>query len=303
MPERQARMPSGMQPRLDVAKPDIVKYFDSLSKPIFETSEIDTILRLQRESWRLEQATTTRKFIDFLTQNTPLKPARFAFPYRPVVKYTWGDVPLYALLLSLRPGAYLTHSTAMYFHRLTDQAPKVINLNVEQTPKRHYASSELTQDSIDLAFENPTRMSHNVAEYGGHEIRMLNGLHTGNVGVTEMPGPEGETLRITDVERTLIDIAVRPEYSGGVSNVVEAYRRAADKVSIKRLTGHLKSINYIYPYHQAIGFYLAKAGSYRTSQIGLLRKFEISHDFYLAHQIRERDYSSEWRLFYPKGLD
>jgi predicted transcriptional regulator of viral defense system len=241
--------------------------------------------------------------MEFMIQNTQLKPARFAFPYRPVVRYTWGDVPLYALLLSLRPGAYLTHSTAMYFHRLTDQAPKVINLNVEQTPKPHYASSELTQDRIDFAFENPTRMSHNVAEYGGYEIRMLNGLHTGNVGVMEMPGPEGEALRITDVERTLIDIAVRPEYSGGVFDVLEAYKRAAEKVSIKKLTGHLKSINYIYPYHQAIGFYLTKAGSYRRSQICLLRKFEISYDFYLAHQIRERDYSSEWRLFYPKGLD
>jgi hypothetical protein len=291
-----------MSTRIEIARPDIIKYFDSLSKRIFETSEIGTILELQRESWRLAQATKTGKFINFLTQNTQLKTARFAFPYRPVVKYTWGDVPLYALVLSLWPGAYLTHSTAMYFHGLTDQVLKVINVNVEQTPKRHYGSPELTQDSIDLAFKNPTRVSHNVAEYEGHEIRMLNGLHTGNVGVMEMPGPEGETLRVTDVERTLIDIAVRPEYSGGVLEVLEAYRRAADKVSINRLAGHLRSINYIYPYHQVIGFYLTKAGSYRKSEIDLLGKFEISYDFYLTHQIREQDYSSEWHLFYPKGL-
>lgn len=291
-----------MPTRIEVAKPDIVKYFDSLSKRIFETGEIAEILQLQRESWRLAQTTKTRKFIQFLIENAQLKTARFAFPYRPAVRYTWGNVPLYALLLSLRPGAYLAHSTAMYFHRLTDQIPNVINLNVEQTPKRHYPSSELSQDSIDFAFESPTRISQNVTEYERHEIRMLNGLHTGNVGVMEMPGPEGETLRITDVERTLIDIAVRPEYSGGVLEVLEAYKLAVDKVSITRLVNHLRSINYIYPYHQVIGFYLTRAGSYRQSEIDLLRKFEIGYDFYLTHQIQERDYSSEWRLFYPKDL-
>lgn len=291
-----------MPPRIETAKPDIVRYFDSLSKHIFDMGEIAEILDLQRESWRLAQTTKRGKFIKFLVENTQLKIARFAFSYRPVVKYTWGNVPLYALLLSLRPGAYLTHSTAMYFHGLTDQISNVINLNVEQAPKRHYASSELSQDSIDLAFERPTRVSQNVAEYEGHEIRMLNGLHTGDAGVTEMLGPEGETLRITDVERTLIDIAVRPEYSGGALEVLKAYKLAADKVSIARLVNHLTSVNYIYPYHQAVGFYLTKAGSYRESEIDLLRKFEINHDFYLMHQIQEKDYSSEWRLFYPKDL-
>jgi predicted transcriptional regulator of viral defense system len=131
---------------------------------------------------------------------------------------------------------------------------------------------------------------------------MLNGLHTGNIGVTEMPGPEGETLRITDVERTLIDIAVRPEYAGGVFEVLEAYRRARDTVSINRLVAYLESIDYIYPYHQAIGFYLTKVNSYNESEVALLRRLEIEYDFYLVHQMREKDYSNEWRLFYPKGF-
>jgi len=291
-----------MPPRIETAKQDIVRYFDSLSQHIFDMGEIARILELQRESWRLAQTTRTGKFIEFLAENTQLKIVRFAFPYRPVVKYTWGDVPLYALLLSLRPGAYLTHSTAMYFHGLTDQVPNVINLNVEQAPKRRDASSELSQDSIDLAFERPTRVSQNVADYQGHEIRMLNGLHTGNTGVIEMPGPEGETLRVTNVERTLIDIAVRPEYSGGAREVLRAYKLATHKASIARLVSHLRSINYIYPYHQVIGFYLTEAGSYRKPEIDLLRKFEIDYDFYLTHQMQERNYSSEWRLFYPKGL-
>ncbi len=117
-----------------------------------------------------------------------------------------------------------------------------------------------------------------------------------------MPGPEGEMLPITDVERTLIDIAVRPEYSGGVFEVLEAYKRATNRVSIERLTGHLKRIDYVYPYHQVIGFYLTKAGSYPKSQIDLLREFAMDYDFYLMHEIQETEYSSEWQLFFPKGF-
>lgn len=291
-------MPTGLK----TARPDIIKYFDSLPRQVFDRSDIETVLEEQREFWHLPETTTLWTFLEFLENSTELNAERLDFSYRPITKYVWGKVPLYTLLLSLRPGCYLTHSTAMYFHKLTDQMPQIININVEQTPKPRYASSELDQEGIDLAFANPTRMSHNTAEYGGRTIRLLNGLHTGNTGVIEMPGPEGEMLRITDVERTLIDIAVRPEYSGGVFAVLEAYKRACNKVSINRLITHLKSIDYIYPYHQVIGFYLTKAGCYPKSEINLLRDFEISYDFYLMHQIQETDYSSEWRLYFPRGF-
>ena len=36
-------------------------------------------------------------------------------------------------------------------------------------------------------------------------------------------------IRLTNIERTLIDIAVRPVYSGGVFEVLKAYRLAKDK--------------------------------------------------------------------------
>ena len=179
--------------------------------------------------------------------------------------------------------------------------PKIINVNAEQKEKPRY-SSHLEQGRIDFAFRKPTRLTTNVVEYEGYQIRLLNGVHTGNLGVVELPGPEGEPLRITELERTLIDIAVRPEYSGGVFEVLQAYRRAGGQVSINRLAALLKSIDYVYPYHQAIGFYLEMAGTYKKSQIALLRKFEVTHDFYLMHQIKEPEYSSQWRLFYPKGL-
>lgn len=123
-----------------------------------------------------------------------------------------------------------------------------------------------------------------------------------NLGVVESPGPEGDTIRLTNVEGTLIDITVRPGYAGGVFEVLNAFRNAKGKVSINRLVAMLKRLDYLYPFHQAIGFYLERAGVYDESSIRLLRKIEMNYDSYLAHGMKDPDYSKEWRLFFPKGL-
>jgi predicted transcriptional regulator of viral defense system len=117
-----------------------------------------------------------------------------------------------------------------------------------------------------------------------------------------MDSPEGGRIRVTDVERTLIDVTVRPVYAGGPFEVLKAYKVARPKVSVNKLAATLKKLDYIYPYHQAIGFYLERAGVYTESSIALLRKFDFKYDFYLTHQIKEKAYSERWRLYFPKGL-
>jgi len=290
-----------MPSRIQIAKPDIVDHFNNINKRVLDQSDIYTILEENRSFWRLAQSMTSTSFVEFLVKNSQLKIIRFNFPHRPIIKYVWGEVPIYEIIMSLKPNCYLTHYTAMYFHQLTDQTPKIISVNVEQKPKLRNPSP-LEQERIDNAFKRPTRLSKNIAEFKGYKIRLLNGLHTDDIGVMKFSGPEGEKLRITEIERTLIDIAVRPEYSGGVFEVLRAYRRARNNISVNRLAALLKKIDYIYPYHQVIGFYLEKAGSYTKSQIALLRRFKITYDFYLMHQIKEPEYSHQWRLYYPKGL-
>ena len=93
-----------------------------------------------------------------------------------------------------------------------------------------------------------------------------------------------------------------PFYSGGVQEVLTAYKNAAQRVSVNRLAAMLRQLDYVYPYHQAIGFFLERAGAYRESQLRLMKKFPFEFDFYVTHQMKETEYSREWRVYYPKGF-
>ncbi|MBL7220394.1 MAG: hypothetical protein ISS69_09790 [Phycisphaerae bacterium] len=287
--------------RLDIAQKDIFSLFDSLPTSVLKHSEISRLMQENRQFWRLAQSTTCPKFIEFLVRRGHMRAVRLEFPSRPESRYIWGDASLNEVLLSLRPESFFSHYTAMSLHELTDQIPKSVYVNAEQGRKVARETS-LEQGRIAAAFARAPRISNNSCLYEGRRIYLLNGKHTGNLGVIDSVGPDGETIRVTDIERTLIDITVRPMYSGGVAQVLEAFRFAQARVSANKLVGMLRKIDYVYPYHQAIGFYMDRAGGFRDSQIALLAEIDKTHDFYLTYQMKDMDYSEKWRLFFPKGF-
>lgn len=215
-----------------------------------------------------------------------------------IVRYVSKDATVYEIALSLKKHSYLCHYSAVFLHGLTDNIPKVVYSNTEL--KRGGNSGELKQDSIDKAFSCNMRQSNQIADYNGISIYLLNSKNVSQVGVKNMEFA-GNTLRVTDIERTLIDITVRPNYAGGTNEVLNAYRAAKEQVSVNRLMATLKKLDYTYPYHQAIGFYLERAG-YEKSVLKQVEKCKIEYDFYLAYKVEKKRYCKRWRLFVPEGM-
>jgi hypothetical protein len=288
--------------RLQLAKREITVFFDAAEKRIFSRRDMSSILSQHRRDWSLAQSTTSDEFIKFLIQKAKLKEATLeSKSYVLPARYVWGETSPYLLALSLRRAGYLSHATAIFLHSLTDQIPKTVYVNFEQSPKPR-SGGTMSQESIARAFANRQRRTNYVFRYKDWQIAILSGKQTGRLGVVTMRTPQSENLDVTNLERTLIDIAVRPEYAGGVYQVLQAFRSAKQKMSVNALLAILKGLDYVYPYHQAIGFYMQRAG-YEEPRWGRLKQLGFKYDFYLAHGIRDNVYDSEWRLFYPKGFE
>ena len=301
-----------MPTRLQLARDNITRVFEKEPTRIYRQRDLERILAVHRDEWRLAQRTTLNDFLQYLLKSRKLRRLEFPFPHRKEVRFTWGRGPLHAVLLTLKPGAHFSHFTAMQLLDLTEQDPTTIYLNHEQPPKPA-PSVGLAQERIDLAFRRKPRATRNVAVIkarGQRSVRvcLLNGKSTGYLGVEEREvRPTGEedslALRLTDIERTLIDCAVRPFYAGGVAQVLQAYRRAAGRASVNRLAAFLRRLDYVYPYHQAIGFYLEAGGGYEADALDFFhKKFEYQFDFYLTYGMDDTEYVPRWRIHVPRGL-
>lgn len=230
---------------------------------------------------------------EHILQQVDLKSTRYPGFRRYILKGTTA----FEVALSLRGGSYLSHASAVFLHGLTEQLPLRIYVNREQSPKPE-PEGALTQEALARAFSRPGRETSYVLSGPGYEVVLLSGKSTGNLEVGTLKGMEGELLTVTKLERTLIDITVRPTYAGGIYQVLEAYRAARNRVSVGVLLATLKRLNYLYPYHQAIGFYMERAG-YVEQALARVEELGTNFDFYLAHGLSNGAYSKRWRLFHP----
>jgi len=282
---------------LERATKKITEYFNSVAHKVYTITELGKILLDQRKSWGLSSKITRRDFIEYMLLRTKLENHIFKFPNVVYQRFTWGPGSIYSIILSWKKMLHFTHYTATYLHNLVDRVPKSIFVTSEQSPKR--INYQLSQLSIDNAMTKQQRITRNVASYGRRDIHLLNGKHTENTGVIAAKTTGGVRMPVTDLERTLIDITVRPEYAGGPFDVLEAYKRAAKNVSCDRMVSYLNKINYVYPYHQSVGFYMETSKAYSSSQIETIRTINRDFDFYLTYNIPNVEYSERWKIFYP----
>src|SRR5438105_2632781 len=91
-----------MDVRKDILKavPEITEAFDRFPKRILTYAELRQFLKEGQQSWKLPSA-SFQDLVDILTNETSLKKVELGFPYRPALRYTWGDVTTYELIQSL----------------------------------------------------------------------------------------------------------------------------------------------------------------------------------------------------------
>jgi hypothetical protein len=280
----------------------LTEYFAAQPEKVFTDSDLEFLFIQKSRDWNLPRSITSFTFIRMLLSRTKLEklPIRSTH-YSSPVRYSWESKasPLAVALSLKKHQAFFSHASAMWLHGLSDES-KDIYLNNEQSEKPKNSSS-LVQEAIDRAFQSQQRRSKLFYKYQGSTITLLNGKHTGRIDVKAMKAPTGEDLEVTSLERTLIDITVRPAYSGGVPRVLEAYKRVRGHISVARLIALLAEFDYTYPYHQSIGFYLKRAQYPKSDQL-LATADGMDFNFYLGHGLRNPSFDPEFRIYFPQSL-
>jgi predicted transcriptional regulator of viral defense system len=299
-----------------------VKLMDSQLQHAYTRLGLEALLHRNRELILAPPSLTVRRFIQSLEKTGRLHTrsiyrlphnrltetypdnydlgASLAAHSRGTPRYIWDKASTFEVALTMRSGSYLSHASAVFLHGLTQQLPRTVYVNKEQSAKPR-PGGKLSQVSIDRAFASNPRSSTYVFVYENTRFVLLSGKSTGNLETTDVTDSVGVPIRATKLERTLIDIVVRPLYAGGVFEVLEAYRGARDRASVSTLLATLKKLDYVYPYHQAIAFYLERAG-YPESTLARFDKMPKRFDFYLTQKTVNPQYDKRWRVYFPGGL-
>lgn len=288
----------------DAALPQIEKYFAHLKENAFTTNDLATIFGDHRLQWKIAAYRNSKDFIKFLKERDVLQIKRLKHQLTGSIKTILSkkDSTYYDIGLAIKKEGYLSNYTAMVLHELTLQIPKTVYVSYMKNETIAYHNPDdviLTQNSIDSAFSKPQRLTSDVykSETDGYRLYFVQKNYAPkDIGVVS-----SKNLRFTDLERTILDITVRPAYSGGVFQVLDAYIAAKQKVDPEKLLNYLNGLNYIYPYHQLVGFYLDKAG-YSKPILDLFFEKISDYNFYLTYNISNKKFNEKWKIFYPKGF-
>lgn len=120
-----------------------------------------------------------------------------------------------AALMGERP-YFLSHGSALDLHRLATQPDFAIYVS---TPRR-LNRRNLAGNELHVVMVPPDRM----------------------FGATSFDLGNGRSVRVSDMERTLIDGLTKPEYCGGLIEVAKAFSMAGTRVNLEKLLKYARAL-------------------------------------------------------------
>jgi predicted transcriptional regulator of viral defense system len=285
-----------------LAKSKIELYFDNNEKIIYGVKDLISIFNSNNRKWNLSYATTFQKFVDFLIEKSHLEEINLGSK----ILYGWkidkyGEDIIYEIAINLKPRSYISHYSAMFLNNMTEQIPKTIYVTYDRETKLINYNKKLEQSKIDLAFSKKKEAKDVSYTFKGYRFVLINSPSSEKIGVKSIMLPTGLIIPVTNIERTLIDIIVRPELSGGIHEIIKAYK-SIDTVQIAKLKTYLKKKDYVYPFEQSIGFCLEYAGIDSEKVDLFFYGCALEYNFYLDRGLEHPKFSNRWKLYYPNFL-
>jgi len=285
------------------AEESIKNYLYTDDLKAYTTFDLTKLFQNKRDEWNIADYRNQYHFMKFLEDANILKNIKLKHQSTATIKqiYEEPDASLFNIALTIKKDGYLSNYTAMQIHQLTLQIPKSIyvSYNKGHNYPINHNDIELEQNSIDSAFSKSQRMTSEIykSELDNTRFYFIQKAYIEkNVGITFE-----NSYSYTDLERTLIDITIRPAYSGVVFEVLAAFEIARNNVDIFKINEYLLKLNYIYPYHQLIGFYMDRAG-YDKEIIDSVFLKNTVYNFYLTYNMSNKEFDTKWKVYYPKGF-
>lgn len=203
--------------RLKTLGPQSAKLVTELyeqARPIFRLRDVQKILHLKEVS--------SRNFVRKLVNRgvvTRLKPGLFIlvpFELGKEREYT-GNSLLVVREIMDGQDYYFSHGTAMEVHGMVTQPQLIIYVT--------------------------TVKSHRTINLSGTEVRFISLPKKNFFGITDHWVTKQEKVKISDLERTIIDGLRHPEYCGGLTEVAKGLWIQRDNINTNRLIGYARRIN------------------------------------------------------------
>lgn len=220
-------------------------------------------------------------------------------------KSTFDKLELIQAICNPLSRFYISHYSALYWNELAQQQPKDYYLTREVPNRSPIHTKDYDERRIKQVFMKSPRHTSQFASYRGSKIYLLEKQSLDEIGVTTKKIKIQENvihLHLTNIERTLIDSVISPQYSGGILNVIDAFDQA--KINIRDLYNIYEKYDPFYPYWQAIGFILENTKGKKIAE-DWASYFEVNKavNFYLDRQFRsDWPYSERWKIYYPTGV-